>query len=169
MPRISGRIKWRFYICLEPNIRSALPVLWIRICMDPELFVGSGSGTRGSGSKSKTDGNLYKNHQKMDLFRNFYHYKILILCIIWKLCFKMLLKDLKILVLEKSILGRIRNRIRNFLKVGSGSVTLRKVGSDSVTSSFGQCWGSGSGQIWTFLPDPEIFHRIRIPDPDLTP
>jgi hypothetical protein len=39
-------------ICLKQ------PVLWIRIRMDPELFVGSGSGTQGfrsgSGSESKT-------------------------------------------------------------------------------------------------------------------
>jgi hypothetical protein len=42
------------------------------------------------------------------------------------------------MVLEKiDILSRIRNRIRNFLKVGSGSVTLRKVVSGSVTNSFG--------------------------------
>jgi hypothetical protein len=47
---------------------SEQPVLWIRIRMDPELFVGS--GTRGfgsgSGSESKTGWKKHKNYQKMN-------------------------------------------------------------------------------------------------------
>jgi hypothetical protein len=64
---------------------------------DPELEVLDPD----PGQSPKLDGNMHKNHQKMDKFCNFNHYKIQIASILRKLCFEMLLKDLKIMVLEK--------------------------------------------------------------------
>jgi hypothetical protein len=63
---------------------------------DPELEVSDPD----PGKSPKLDGKMHENHQKMNKFHNFYHY-IQILSILLKLCFKMLLKDLKIMVLEK--------------------------------------------------------------------
>ena len=67
-------------------------------------------------------------------------------------------------------------RVR-FLAYLLGTLTVYGAGSFFSVSDYSKIWwlcpyrqgcGSGSGLIRTFLqdPDPKVFHRIRIPDPD---
>jgi hypothetical protein len=67
----------------------------------------------------------------------------------------MLLKDLKIMVLEKKWIFRVGSETGSgtFLKVGSGSLTLRKVGSGSGTKSF------GSTTLVTVFPVPHLIQE----------
>jgi hypothetical protein len=60
-----GRVSIRSFVI---RIGLSSPVLWIRIRMDPKLFVGSGSLIEVSdpGPSPKLDVNMYKNHQEIN-------------------------------------------------------------------------------------------------------